>query len=78
MTRSEGWRFGRPVTAPAAEGGEERYGNAVGALIKRPRMRSIHRLRQQTIQAGSISKARWICLRQIAFVPNAGRLTLKG
>ena len=26
--------------------------DAVGALIKRPRMRSIHRLRQQTIQPG--------------------------
>ena len=41
----------------------------VGTSIARPRMRSMRRLRKQTTR---------FAYRQIAFVPNAGTLTLTG
>ena len=47
--------------------------DAVGALIKLPRMRSIHRLRQQTIQPGFRFGPGWICLRQIVRLRRTGR-----
>ena len=56
--------IGRPVCV---------VGAALTRRVSRPVSEGNNRLRQQTIQPGPIMKTRWICLRQIAFVPNAGR-----
>ena len=61
---------GRAMLVPT-----QRHGKNVGTRIARPRLRS----KQSPGRAISLhcsNPVRWICLRQIAFVPNAGRAML--
>ncbi len=68
-------RRGSCSGAQCAPRSRVRGSTCVGTSIARPRLRS-KQSPGRAIQPGPLSRLGWICLRQIAFVPNAGRAML--